>query len=268
MSPPDALTLPARLSQTTLGDVLGTLHRAAVTGSLELVEAPARRAERRHLVELWEGAVTSVQSPGDTSLGEALVRATGEPLASRRARALGAVFATCPSEAACLALIRSRALIPPAELAGLLRELTRARLERLFALEDAALRFHACGALDAASAAVPSANASPSGRRLQRETTLPVADVLHGRPRARDRARPAGERAPAGDTRRAAPGRARALRVLGLDPHADAEAVRRAFRRLAAEAHPDRGATGPSSEQRRLAERFVELAAAYHALAG
>jgi curved DNA-binding protein CbpA len=53
---------------------------------------------------------------------------------------------------------------------------------------------------------------------------------------------------------------------LGLELSADQDAVRRAFRRLAAEVHPDRHPAASPGEVASLMKRFAELSAAYHQL--
>ena len=46
------MNLPGRLTLATLGDLLGTLHRAEASGVLELVEAKGACAGRSHRVYL------------------------------------------------------------------------------------------------------------------------------------------------------------------------------------------------------------------------
>ena len=60
--------------------------------------------------------------------------------------------------------------------------------------------------------------------------------------------------------------RRRALLKLGLTASASEADVRRAFRRLAIELHPDRHTSAPAEERDRKAARFAEVSAAYHAL--
>jgi hypothetical protein len=57
------MQLPGRLSRTTLGDLLGRLHRSCATGALEL---SARG--RRHRVHLERGAVIAVDLDLDPAL--------------------------------------------------------------------------------------------------------------------------------------------------------------------------------------------------------
>lgn len=59
------MILPGRLASTTLGDLLGALHRARTTGALELVEiASAGRGVpgRRHKLHLVDGDVAGVET--------------------------------------------------------------------------------------------------------------------------------------------------------------------------------------------------------------
>ena len=63
------MDLPGRLRSTTLGDLLGSLHRAAVTGTLELAEDRGRL----HRIYLSHGLVASVELDGSApSLAEIL----------------------------------------------------------------------------------------------------------------------------------------------------------------------------------------------------
>src|SRR5215471_18393002 len=63
--------LPVRLRSTTLGDLLGTLHRAGATGTLELAEVRGRV----HRVHMLRGYVAAVELDGaSASLAEMLRR--------------------------------------------------------------------------------------------------------------------------------------------------------------------------------------------------
>ena len=69
------MNLPGRLTLTTLGDLLGTLHRAGATGVLEIVEPSGARAGITHRVKLRSGLVDAVETDLDhPRLGELLVR--------------------------------------------------------------------------------------------------------------------------------------------------------------------------------------------------
>ncbi|WP_394821222.1 DnaJ domain-containing protein [Pendulispora albinea] len=58
----NAMLLPGRLRSTTLGDLLGTLHRARASGTLELTEDRGRS----HRVHMTEGKVVAVEVEGLT----------------------------------------------------------------------------------------------------------------------------------------------------------------------------------------------------------
>jgi hypothetical protein len=145
--------------------------------------------------------------------------------------------------------------------AGLRRQL-RHKLDALFQIKDAQLAFRIPRPHDA------------------HQVPLAPGEFLHGRPRARPRARAAETPPPrasqsssgagrAGASQPAAHGaRSRAYATLGLLPGADRSAVQQAFRRLALRLHPDRFPNADPSERARLLSRFAELSAAYHALAG
>ena len=62
--------------------------------------------------------------------------------------------------------------------------------------------------------------------------------------------------------------RALAFRTLGLAPDADEISVRRAFKRLAIELHPDRHSTSTEEVRAKHAAQFAEASAAYHLLSG
>jgi DnaJ-domain-containing protein 1 len=146
-----------------------------------------------------------------------------------------------------------------------LRHQLRARLDALFRVRDAAISFHVARGRPRGRAAVP----------------LSPGEALAGRPRARDArtagqprdAKGVGERGRA-DARAADPvstfveetPRKAALRVLGLSEGATAAEVRRAFRSVAKEAHPDLHAHATEPEKRALEARFALLSAAYHVL--
>ncbi|MGE5184367.1 MAG: J domain-containing protein [Acidobacteriota bacterium] len=67
-------------------------------------------------------------------------------------------------------------------------------------------------------------------------------------------------------TRTIDPRREAARRVLGLPAHADAEAVKRAYRRLARSLHPDLQPDADGERRRALERKFAEVTAAYETL--
>jgi hypothetical protein len=246
--------LPSRLSTSTLGDLLGSLHRQGTTGLLELCELRTPSGStvpgRQHRIQLHGGLVTAVETPlVAPKLGELLERrgVLGEAsvgryavVAARGGRQTGEVLVAA-------------GLVTGDAVARALRDQLRARLDALFKIEEASICFH---------------TARPLAEALRRIGPLPPSEFLHGRPRARDRRRaargpasaraerPSPPRVPRGDEPRL-----RALQLLGLRDGASEAEVRRAFRRLAVELHPDRTAGSAQSTA-----RFAELSAAYHLL--
>lgn len=184
--------LPGLLSSTTLGDLLGVLHRGRATGLLRLTERYGATAGRVHDIRLSFGLVAGV-----------------ETAAHGAART------------------------------GTSKDAWRLRLEGLFALADARVSFHV---------------ARPgSGLGMP----LLVQEFLHGRPRKRD-GREQTKRSPSLRQQDAQDSRAAALRTLGLPAGVSESEIKRAFRALAREHHPD---CAPAS-----AAHFARLSTAYHTL--
>jgi hypothetical protein len=233
------MNLPGRLNSTTLGDLLGQLHRARADGILELVEANGSAAGRAHRVFFEAGLVDEVQtSLPAPRLGELLSKdglLSGESLGRLARRVV-----LEPHRRVGDILVEERLASGEAVRSGLRRQL-KLRLEALFRLSEALIRFHV------------------RAPRREREAALPLEprEFLHDRPRARRSAKLA---APLSDEKAAA------YRTLGLAPLADAESVQRAFRRQAREVHPDRHPAATPEERTRLLSRFAALSAAYHVL--
>jgi hypothetical protein len=248
------MNLPGRLRLTTLGDVLGALHRSGASGILELGEDRGVT----HRVYWTAGMITQVDTDlfrerlGDLLAGQGFL---GAGALARLARRL----LEAPRRRAGEILIEEGFVSPDLVSAGLRRQL-RNRLDALFRLKDAQLTFR-----------VPRPREAP-------QTPLSPQEFLHGRPRARARARASAAAASstAGQAPSEAPpsprvphgARVRAYATLGLLPGADRATIQRAFRRLASNLHPDRFPNADSSERARLLSRFAELSAAYHSLAG
>ena len=259
------MLLPGRLSASTLGDLLGALHRERTSGRLELSElrGPSGRSVpgRTHRVHLASGLVTSVETEIPVPpLGEILKR-KGVLDAARLVTLLRRIDAGDPRSTGEI-LVTERMARADVVRAALEQQL-RQRLDALFGIEDAKIAFRI---------------ARPTGSESWSARPLAPGDFLHGRPRHRDGAtappHPAGraandEREPPRSGPRVAlvvTARDHALALLGLDPRAEAAEVRKAFRRLAGKLHPDRFESAPVEERRKQAVQFARISAAYHVL--
>jgi DnaJ domain len=234
------MQLPGRLRLTTLGDVLGALHRAGASGVLELGEDRGVT----HRIYVRHGMITQVDTDLHRQrLGELLARQgfVGARALARLARRL----MEAPGQRAGEILVQEGFVSSELVSAGLRRQL-RQKLDALFELKDAQLTFR-----------VPRPH---EGHRAP----LSPGEFLHGRPRARTRAK--SQTPPRTETSRATPAAPRAYALLGLRPGADRDAIQRAFRTLARSLHPDCHPHASSEERARLLTRFAELSAAYHAL--
>jgi hypothetical protein len=237
------MNLPGRLTLATLGDLLGTLHRAEASGVLELVETKGACSGRRHQVYLARGFVDGVESGFEhPRIGEVLYE---RGLIDREGLvSLIRCVLEQPGRRAGEILVGQK-LASPAVVGAALRLQLKGRLDAMFRLTDASVRFH----VRRPTAPVPSG------------LLLSPRDFLFGRPRARSRvSNEARARVAALDDR----ARADAYRTLGLEPGAEAGAVRQAFRRLAREHHPDCHPKAGPSELATLVRRLSEITAAYH----
>jgi DnaJ-domain-containing protein 1 len=259
------MLLPGRLSASTLGDLLGSLHRERTSGRLELSEirGPQGRSVpgRAHRIHLVEGLVTTVETELPVPpLGEILKR-RGILDSAVLVTLLRRIDAGDPRSTGEI-LVNERMARADAVRGGLEQQL-RQRLDALFGLEDAQIAFRV---------------ARPTSRESWSARPLAPDDFLHGRPRRRDSAKapPRPANRPANDDReppRSGPrvalvvtARDQALALLGLGVRAEAADVRKAFRRLAGQLHPDRFECAPVEERRKQAAQFARISAAYHVL--
>ena len=244
------MQLPGRLRLTTLGDLLGALHRACASGTLELVETEGTRAGKSHRVYFASGLIEDVDtSLNHPRLGEILAR---DGLLSVAALAwVSRRLSEQPSKRVGEVLVEE-GLGTADSVAEALRRQRSSRLEALYQLSEALIRFHV-----------------PRPRTGFRPTPLGPREFLHGRPRARTQVHArVSERFYFGAARAANDPRAAAYRALGLSTGATAQDVQRAFRKLAAERHPDRFPKATPSEKAELLAQFAKLSAAYHSLLG
>jgi hypothetical protein len=248
------MQLPGRLRLTTLGDLLGSLHRAGASGTLELVEVEGARAGRSHRVFFDAGLIEDVEtSLNYPRLGELLAR---EGLLSMSALArVARRLVEQPGKRVGEVLVEE-GLGTAEHVAAALHRQRASRVDALYVLTEALIRFHV-----------------PRPRSGFRPAPLSPREFLHGRPRARGQFRERiAERFSFRAGPRAQPPRATdeprlaAYRALGLTASASTRDVQRAFRKLAAEQHPDRFPQASPCEKAQLLSRFAKLSAAYHTL--
>jgi DnaJ-domain-containing protein 1 len=246
------MQLPGRLKATTLGDVLGSLHRERVTGTLELVESGVRT----HRVHLADGLVIFVELDRATeSLGE-ILRGQDEVDDDVLRRSL--LRAMSSGRLHGDVLVRDFFLSPEVVERALRRQLLL-RLQLLEELADAQILYRVT-------------MRPPRGSLVDKP--LGASEFLVGRKRARDRpvnpssgtyrhARPSVSSGLPGSTDFA---RMVAYRALGLTMNAPADEVKHAYRRLVREYHPDLHPDATYEERRTLSARFAEVTAAYRSL--
>lgn len=203
------MQLPATLEQTTLGDLLGTLHRGRGFGVLEVVEKPSGWV---HAIQLWDGYVVGVHvTRGCVTLGEVLCRRSDDPLLPGAVRrALQRLADGRPLGERLLAA----GVVSRTQLNAALLELCRERLSFIERLPRADVRFR------------------PLRGSTRAELRLGPESFLHGRRRLR-------EGAPRAARRTDSPLELD-YRALGLTPGAPMADVKQAFRAAVRRHHPDR----------------------------
>ena len=241
--------LPGRLKATTLGDLLGALHRESSTGTLELSE-PSGRVHRVHLAT---GLVTAVELDRATASLAEILRRQDEIDEDILRRSLLRAMASRRLHGEVL--VRDFHLSPTV-VGRALRRQVMLRLQVLEELGDAQIGFRVTVR-------------PPRGALV--DEPLHAPEFLAGRKRMRDR-----NAEPSSGTYRASvaasmpggwdPARATAYRALGVSFDADATEVKQAYRRLVRTYHPDLHPDANHDERTTLASRFAEITAAYRTL--
>jgi DnaJ-domain-containing protein 1 len=234
------MLLPGKIELWALGDVLGGLLRAGVSGTLSLIESKGRRVGTTHHVHLVGGLPAAVLSDGPR-LGEVLSESGALP-----ARAVNAAIERQAGGDTRLLgeLLQELVVAPQSSIAEGVRKQTKARVDRLFSLGEANLRFHAT-----AMEGTVLASLSRAARTVR---PLDASEFLYGRPRRRSGPPAEGPR------------RDNDLALLGLGSKASKDEIRQAFRRLVHQHHPDRA--GDDAERRHKNAIVARLAAAYSRL--
>ncbi len=235
------MQLPGRLRATTLGDMLGALHRAGASGTLELIEDRGRT----HRVHITQGLVTSVELDGASPPLTELLKTQGalDDQTIRRA-----VLRALTSRRLVGEVLAADFHVSPDVIDVALRDQLILRLRALESIEDARVGFRV---------------AVRPPREALRDRPLQASECRRGRVRLRDK----NAKTPTPQTPDCAPVRdSSAYTLLGVERDADAAEIRRAFRRLARELHPDRHPQASEPERRALAIKFAQVAAAYQAL--
>jgi DnaJ-domain-containing protein 1 len=228
--------LPGRLEKTTLGDLLGVLHRAGATGTLELVEDRGRV----HRIHVAQGLVVSVEIDGVApSLAEILRRdhvIDDDTLRRSLLRAMA-------SQRLHGEVLVNEFRLSPSIVGNALRRQILARLAMLERLPGARVSYRV---------------ALRAPRGSLHDLPLQPNEFLHGRRRSRERGASPRQPTYVRDTSH--------WRVLGLSPGASETEIKRAYRRLARTVHPDLHPGATPEERRALEVQFAEITTAYRAL--
>ena len=248
------MLLPGRLRQTTLGDLLGTLHRGRVHGTLELAEDLGRT----HRIHLADGLIVAVEFDGSAATLAEVLRGSGSVDDGVLRRSLLRAIASQRLHGEVLV---EDFRLSPLVVDAAVREQMTTRLTRIEQLKDARVHFRVT--LKPPRGAVVQMPLGPSaflaGRRRFREREgAPASTGPHrfGQPNSASRSAP--------PSLRDRP--LSAWRILGVAPGADEGEIKRAYRRLARAYHPDLHPEASDPEKRDLADRFSALTVAYRAL--
>jgi DnaJ-domain-containing protein 1 len=241
--------LPGRLKATTLGDLLGALHRECSTGTLELGESNGRV----HRIHLSAGLVIAVELDRATASLAEILRRQDEIDEDVLRRSLLRAMASRRLHGEVL--VRDFHL-SPSVVGRALRRQVMLRLQVLEELGDAQVGFRVTVR-------------PPRGALVDEPLAAP--EFLVGRKRTRDRAAEAASGTYRSSVAASMPGgwdpaRASAYRALGVSFNADPTEVKQAYRRLVRSYHPDLHPEATHDERTTLSSRFAEITAAYRTL--
>ena len=238
------MQLPGRLKATTLCDLLGSLHRGAVSGTLELLEGTGRT----HRVHLANGLVTAVELDRAAASLSEILRAEGAVDDDVLRRSLLRAMASRRLHGEVL--VRDFHLAPDVVGRAVRRQMML-RLQMLEELVDAQVLYRVT-------------MRAPRGALT--DAPLAAQEFLVGRKRARDRVESGTYRASSGMPGAIDHARLGAFRMLGVPNGSAEDDVKRAYRRLVREYHPDLHPEATHDERRVLATRLREVTAAYKQL--
>jgi DnaJ domain/Domain of unknown function (DUF4388) len=262
------MNLPGRLRITSLGDLLGMLHRGEATGVLELTEDRGRT----HRIFLTQGLVAAVEMDGASPTLADLLRsdrATDEGVLRRSlVRALA-------SRRLHGDVLTAEFGVPREVVDAALRRQVLERLGLLDRLPDARVGFRV-------ASRAPTHCSMRTGPFRAKRAPLQPRDFLHGRRRSRERqddiapqartlrpdathVRVPGSREPAVPTHRSKVPQT-PWEVLGVAPGAAPVEIKQAYRRLARALHPDGHPQATEAEQLTLRAQFAHVTEAYRAL--
>jgi DnaJ-domain-containing protein 1 len=242
------MLLAGRLEETTIGDLVAGLHRRGATGTL-VIEAHARQ----HQVLFRRGFLKAIKLEGLFSpLGDRLL-AAGAISREHLRRSVEAIASGTALQGE--ALVRLGA-VSAERVRQELEIQTRERIAYLVGCSSGRWRFE---------------DGAPGDPGLLLHPLTLVRGTPRRRGAGRARVAPSAGRPPCSEPGRyslrgmgTTPRAAHA--VLGVPPDATPDVVRREYRRLALQLHPDRHPDLDEPSRRRLEAKFAEVTAAYEAL--
>ena len=241
------MLLPGNLNETTLGDLLGDLYRARVSGVLELISQDAPFQGASHRISLSNGLVATVHTPlPGIKIGELLYEQ--HALSAHAYQCFLRDVYRYPGVRAG-DLLMDKAQVRPELLMDGLTLQTQQRMRTLLRLRHATIRFHP--------------GRARSDVRVESRVLTPE-QFLQGAPRARDHRK--ASKPPHSSTKQNLREAQDPWAILGLRPGASIQQIRKAFRRLALSMHPDLHVAQQQDTRDSLSKRFSKVIMAYQTL--